>query len=69
MIETFADCRSDEGVTTGAIDAMITLARLLRCRDLSPQPVQQALMDLAHDEDVKALLEAGNSLWAEVQSD
>lgn len=67
MIETFADCRSDEGITTGAIDAMITLARLLRGRDLSPQPVQQALMDLTHDEDIKALLEAGRKHWIQMK--
>lgn len=51
------DCRSEEGITVGLVDALITLLRILRHRDLSPEAVQEALADLAADEDLLYLIE------------
>lgn len=53
------DCRTDAGVTVGLIDGLIAIARVLRHRDLTPAPVAEALRDLASDEDVAWLTEAG----------
>lgn len=51
------DCRTELGITVGAIDAIISLARLLRHRDLDSYEVREALMDLKHDEDLRYILE------------
>lgn len=51
MPDTFTDCRSDEGVTVGLLDSVITLCRVLRGRDIASDAVQEALKDLAQDED------------------
>jgi ATP-dependent protease Clp ATPase subunit len=59
MIDIYTDCRSDEGVTVGLVDAIITIARVLRHRDLSGEAVRQALLDIANDEDVRFLLATG----------
>lgn len=50
------DCRSEEGITTGCIDSIIAIARIAAKRDLTPEPVQEALKDLRHDEDLQSLL-------------
>lgn len=55
--QTSTDCRDETGITVGLIDAIITLARLLKDRDLSAVEVREALADLQTDEDVKYLLE------------
>lgn len=51
MTESSTDCRSEEGITVGLIDAIITLFRVLRRRDLSGLAITEALKDLANDED------------------
>lgn len=51
MAESPTDCRTEEGVTVGLIDAIITLFRVLRKRDLSGIETMEALRDLAQDED------------------
>jgi hypothetical protein len=56
------DCRSEEGVTVGLIDALITVARVLVHRDLAPAAVVEALKDLADDEDVKTIMDSAKSL-------
>lgn len=53
---TYTDCRSEIGITVGIIDAIITLCRLLRGRDMSGDEVDQALQDLRHDENFANLL-------------
>lgn len=58
MADTYGDCRSEEGVTTGLIDAVISIARVLARRDFTPPAVREALADLRADEDVAALLAA-----------
>jgi hypothetical protein len=50
------DCRSDDGVTVGLIDALISVARVLKDRDLSSVEVQEALEDLRGDEDIRFIL-------------
>jgi hypothetical protein len=56
MEQHHTDCRSEEGITVGLIDALITLARVLRSRDLSTDAIHGALVDLTHDEDLAYLL-------------
>ncbi len=54
------DCRSQEGVTVGLIDAVIAVARVLapRLKDGGlAEPVREALRDLRQDEDVRAVVE------------
>ena len=54
MITT--DCRSEDGITVGLIDGVISVARVLRGRDLTVPAVVEALADLRADEDVASLL-------------
>ena len=56
MANCNTDCRSAEGVTVGLIDGLITIARVLTLRDLSPAAVQEALIDLRSDEDLARVL-------------
>lgn len=53
--ETTTDCRSEEGITVGLVDAIISISRVLAKRDLSPHAVQEALKDLAADEDARKI--------------
>jgi hypothetical protein len=62
MNEEPIDCRSDEGVTVGLIDAIISIARILVHRDVSPRVVKEALADLADDEDVAAVMFAAAAI-------
>lgn len=48
---TSTDCRSDEGVTVGLIDAIITQCRVLKGRDFTTPAIQAALVDLYSDSD------------------
>lgn len=50
------DCRSEVGVTVGMIDAIISIARVLRHRDKDDFAVMEALADIKQDEDVAHLL-------------
>jgi hypothetical protein len=52
------DCRSDEGVTIGLIDAMISIARIAARRELTSAAVYEAIKDLRSDEDIAYLLSA-----------
>lgn len=54
--ETHTDCRSEEGVTVGLIDAIITVCNLLAQRNLTGVPVQEALKDLHADQCVNYVL-------------
>ena len=58
---TYTDCRSEEGVTTGLVDALISICRILSKRDLSPPAVVEALKDLRSDEDVHHVFQSGKS--------
>lgn len=50
------DCRSELGITVGLVDALISICRVLAKRDLSPRDVQEALRDMATDDDLKYIL-------------
>lgn len=53
------DCRSEEGITIGLIDSLISISRVLRPRlDRSnmTESVQDALFDLIGDEDLDYIL-------------
>ncbi len=56
MAGSYTDCRSEQGVTVGLVDALISISRVLRHRDLTSPDVQEALKDLRDDEDVKHIL-------------
>jgi hypothetical protein len=56
MAHCSTDCRSEIGVTVGLIDALISIARVLVLRDLSPRDVREALADLQADEDLAGVL-------------
>jgi hypothetical protein len=58
------DCRSEDGVTVSLIDALIAIARVLSKRDFTPQSVQEALKDLASDEDIACILHAAKESTA-----
>lgn len=49
------DCRSEDGITIGLIDAMITIARIAAKRDLKSKAVQEALLDFYNDDDMLKL--------------
>ena len=51
-MESYTDCRSEEGITVGLIDAIISISRILAKRDLSTESAKQGLLDLRLDEDV-----------------
>lgn len=53
---TETDCRDEVGITVGLVDSIITSARVLRNRDVSPDDVKEALKDLASDEDLAWLI-------------
>ncbi len=51
------NCRDEDGVTVGLIDALMSIARILAKRDMNPDSVQEALKDLASDEDIAKVLD------------
>jgi hypothetical protein len=56
VAEISTDCRTEEGITVGLIDSIITMLRVLRHRDISHNSARQALADLLSDEDLDWLL-------------
>lgn len=54
------DCRDENGITVGLVDSLISIARVLAKRNLNQLPIQEALKDLAHDEDVALILNEAN---------
>lgn len=55
QVVTTTDCRSEDGVTVGILDSIITMCRLYKGREVTPA-VREALRDLATDEDFAKLL-------------
>jgi len=53
------DCRSEEGITIGLIDGIISIARVLAKRDIHDPAVKEALMDLCMDEDLSKIMNDG----------
>lgn len=58
MTEDVQDCRSEDGVTVGLVDAVISILRVLAPRDLSTTHAQEALEDLTQDPDLRTVLAA-----------
>lgn len=58
MPEITTDCRSEEGVTVGLIDAVVSVCRVLSGRPLryASEAVKQALLDLRSDPDVAIVM-------------
>lgn len=58
------DCRSEEGITVGLIDSLISISRVLSKRDLSGNSVavREALKDLLQDSDLKLILETAMAI-------
>jgi len=54
MSDKQIDCRLEEGITVGLVDAIILICRVLAPRDLSD--AKEALLDLASDEDFGVIL-------------
>jgi non-canonical purine NTP pyrophosphatase (RdgB/HAM1 family) len=53
------DCRDEDGITVGLVDAIISIVRVLAKKDLDAPDVREALKDLAEDEDLRKILEKG----------
>lgn len=53
---TTIDCRSEEGITIGLIDTIITAAHALQGRDLAHPEVTEAIRDLQSDAELRELL-------------
>lgn len=57
------ECTSSEGITIGLIDSIMSIAGALRDRDIDEtRNVQEALMDLYTNKDLKFLLAEGQNL-------
>lgn len=52
------ECRSENGITEGLVDALISIVRVLSKRDMSPNNVQGALIDFLDDDDFKTIQNA-----------
>jgi hypothetical protein len=50
------DCRDEDGITVGLIDALLSIFRILVKRDLKHPAVIEALKDLSDDEDLQEIL-------------
>lgn len=62
MDKVTTNCRDEEGVTVGLIDALISIGRILANRDLNQPAVREALKDLADDEDIAKILREAKKL-------
>lgn len=58
MTEEPLSCPSDDGITTGLVDAIIAINRVLAVRDLHPLKVQEGLADLLDDPDFRTIRNA-----------
>lgn len=56
------DCRCEEGITVGLIDGLIAICRIVAKRDLSPDVVGEALLDLMGDEDLGTIIETAKKV-------
>lgn len=56
MAKTRTDCKSEEGITVGLIDSVISICRILATRDLSSPAVWEAIKDATCDEDVRKIV-------------
>lgn len=52
------ECKSEDGITIGLIDAILSILKVLAIRDLSPKSVKEALLDLADDTNLQNILKS-----------
>lgn len=57
MEQTYSDCKTENGITIGLVDAVISILRVLSPRDLTHPYVVAALTDLKGDPDYAKLVE------------
>lgn len=58
------ECGSEEGVTIGLIDSLMSITYALQGRDLTHPAIIEALKDLRHNKQLKALLyDARQEAW------
>lgn len=57
-------CRSEEGITVGLIDSIISISRILAKRSFENRDVVEAFKDLADDEDLKTIIKAAKKAKA-----
>lgn len=55
------DSRTENGITIGLIDSILTCASVLRSRNLDNPEVGEALKDLVSSKELSWLLDEGNS--------
>ena len=55
-----SDCRSENGITIGLIDSIISISRVLKGRLTNNYEVVEALKDLNSDSDLKEILNYAN---------
>jgi len=67
--EVSTDCRSEEGITVGLVDSLISICRVLAKRNLEGFNVGWALCDLISDEDFNTILAKGKSVTMETQNE
>lgn len=62
---TVTDCRSEEGITVGLIDSLISISRVLhvRLQDELPTAVVDALQDLGSDFDFNYIATKAQLAW------
>lgn len=57
---TTTDCRTEDGITVGLVDSLITIGRILKQRLVmlkSTPAIEEALKDLKNDTDLKFILD------------
>lgn len=62
-MDTITDCRSEEGITVGLIDSIISICRVLHTRDFDTPQVQEALKDLGSDFDFSYIATKASLAW------
>lgn len=50
-VESYTDCREENGIAVGLIDGVIAMFRVLAKMDLTDQAIREAILDLKGDED------------------
>jgi hypothetical protein len=56
MVDSHTDCRSEDGITVGLIDSIISICRVLKDRNFDSKEISESLHDLRQDEDFNHLM-------------
>lgn len=70
------DCKTEDGIITGLIDAIISICRILATKkieerstmDILTDPVVEALYDLQNDKDVKLIMQIQPNLFQYIEA-